>query len=425
MAAIRLTLFGLLAMTAVMVTACSDKKTEPVAQQQKELPSPPQETVTDYSDWQQVVAKASGQTVYWNAWGGSDQINRYIGWVGEQLTSRYNIQLKHVKVDDIALSINRVLAEFSAGKHSTGGSVDLMWINGENFRSMKEHKLLFGPFTHHLPHYTLVDTVNKPTTLFDFGTPVDGLESAWGMAQLVFIYDSARITQPPKNIVEMLEHGRNNPGRIAYPKPPNYLGTTFLKQALYHFVDDQKVLQNPVSEADFDAVTADLWSFLDEFHKYAWNTAHSFPKSGPDQTRLLNDNEIDFSLAFNPAEASANILEGLLQESARTFVFDNGSIGNTHFVAIPINANAKEAAMVAANFLLSPEAQIRKQDPQYFGDFTVLDVDRLPNDDQQAFRDLPLGVATLPLNELGFILPEPHSSWVQALENAWNQRYLQ
>ena len=401
------------------------KKAEVAAQQHNEAPSSTQETATDYSNWQQVVTRASGQTVYWNAWGGSDQINRYIGWVGDQLTSRYNIHLKQVKIDDIALSINRVLAEFSAGKQAKGGSVDLMWINGENFRSMKEHKLLFGPFTDYLPNYALVDTVNKPTTLFDFGTPVDGLESPWGMAQLVFIYDSARITHPPKNIVEMLEYGRNNPGRIAYPKPPNYLGTTFLKQALYHFVDNQNALQRPVSESDFDSMTTDLWSFLDEFHRHAWNTAHSFPKSGPDQTRLLNDNEIDFSLAFSPAEASANILEGLLPESARTFVFDNGSVGNTHFVAIPINSSAKEAAMVAANFLLSPEAQIRKQNPQYFGDFTVLDVNRLSNDDQQTFRDLPLGVATLPLNELGLILPEPHSSWVQALESAWNQRYLQ
>ena len=383
-----------------------------------------QVTQIDYSDWDQVVDKAYGQTVYWNAWGGSDQINKYIGWVGEQLKSRYNIELKHVKVDDIALSINRVLAEFSAGKKESDGAIDLMWINGENFRSMKENNLLFGPFTQNLPNYFLVDVENKPTTTMDFGTPVEGMESPWGTAQLVFIYDSERVKTPPRNIIEMLEHGKKNPGRIAYPKPPNFIGTTFLKQALYYFAKDASVLQNPVKEVNFDDVTKGLWAFLDEFHTYAWNKGNSFPKNGPDQTRLVNDNEIDFSLAFNPAEASSNIVEGLLPASARTFVFEDGSIGNSHFVAIPINSSAKEAAMVTANFLLSPEAQIRKQDPQHFGDFTVLDINKLSPEDQKSFNDLPLGDATLPLNELGAILPEPHASWVEELERVWQERYL-
>lgn len=413
-----------LLMVAVL-SACSNEsepKTETTATTQEAAES--QTSQTNYNDWEQVVAKASGQTIYWNAWGGGDSINKYIDWVGEQLQSRYNIELQHVKVDDIALSINQVLAEFTAGKTESDGAIDLMWLNGENFRSMKENQLLFGPFTDNLPNYSLVDVDNKPTTTVDFGTPVDGMESPWGMAQLVFIYDSARIQTPPKNILEMLEHGKRNPGRIAYPKPPNFLGTTFLKQALYHFIEDASLLQQPVEEVNFDEVTAKLWTFLDEFHRYAWNTGNSFPKSGPDQTRLVNDNEIDFSLAFNPAEASSNIAEGLLPASARTFVFDGGSIGNSHFVAIPINSSAKEAAMVTANFLLSPEAQLRKQDPQYFGDFTVLDIQKLSASEQQVFRDLPLGEATLPLTELGATLPEPHASWVNELERTWQERYL-
>ena len=49
-----------------------------------------------------------------------------------------------------------------------------------------------------------------------------------------------------------------------------------------------------------------------------------------------------------------------------------GTIGNTHFVAIPYNSSAKEGAQVVANFLLSPEAQARKLDPTVWGDPTVL-----------------------------------------------------
>ena len=65
-------------------------------------------------------------------------------------------------------------------------------------------------------------------------------------------------------------------------------------------------------------------------------------------------------MAFNPAEASAAIEAGRLPETVRTFILEDGTIGNTHFVAIPFNAAHKEGAMVVADFLLSPEAQAQE-----------------------------------------------------------------
>jgi len=104
-------------------------------------------------------------------------------------------------------------------------------------------------------------------------------------------------------------------------------------------------------------------------------------------------------------------------------VLNNGTIGNTNFVAIPFNANAKEGAMVMANFLMSPEAQAHKQNPEVWGSFTVLDVERLPEDAKATFQNLQLGVATLSPGELGITQLEPHPSWVAALEAEWAKRY--
>src|SRR3546814_15048644 len=101
-----------------------------------------------------------------------------------------------------------------------------------------------------------------------------------------------------------------------------------------------------------------------------------FRSSGPAQRQLLDDGEVDIALSFYPSEASSAIASGLLPETARTFVLDGGTIGNTHFVAIPFNANAAEGAMVVANFLLSPEAQAMKQSAEVWGDDTVLEIGR-------------------------------------------------
>eukprot|EP01031_Cornospumella_fuschlensis_P012936 gene12936-15812_t len=98
----------------------------------------------DIDDWASVVSEAKGETVYFNAWGGAANINAYIAWTGEQMKARYGVDVVHVKLDDTARAVASVLAEKSAGKDADG-SVDLIWINGENFAAMKRQGLLFTP----------------------------------------------------------------------------------------------------------------------------------------------------------------------------------------------------------------------------------------------------------------------------------------
>lgn len=92
---------------------------------------------------------------------------------------------------------------------------------------------------------------------------------------------------------------------------------------------------------------------------------------------LFADGEIDFAFSYHPADASRNIIDGLFAPTVRTFVFDEGTIANTHFVAIPFNAAHRAGAMVVADFLLSPEAQLKKADPRVWGDLPAIDAARL------------------------------------------------
>jgi putative thiamine transport system substrate-binding protein len=380
------------------------------------------DTASKTQDWPRMVAAARGQTVYFNAWGGSERINDYIAWAGGRVAADFGITLTQVKLADTADAVARVLAEKIAGK-STGGSVDLIWINGENFAAMKAQALLFGPFAEALPNYRFVDIKGKPTTRIDFTVPTDGLEAPWGMAQIVFLYDTARVARPPRDMAQFLAWATAHPGRFTYPAPPDFTGSTFLKQALHGLVADRGALQQPAGDDNFAAVTAPLWQWLDRLHPQLWRGGRTFPQNDQAQRQLLDDGEIDISLSFNPGEASSAIAQGLLPATVRTYVLDGGTIGNTHFVAIPFNASAKEAAMVVADFLLSPEAQLRKQDPSVWGDPTVLAMDKLDAADRGKFSALPLGVATLSPAELGPALLEPHPSWMTRLEAEWRRRY--
>lgn len=379
----------------------------------------------DAANWQAVLADAKGETVYWNAWGGAENINAYISWAGAEIEARYGVKLVHVKLDDTAAAVSTVVAEKAAGK-TEGGSIDLIWINGENFAAMKKQGLLFAPgWAESLPNRKYADDANKPTLRTDFTITVDGLESPWGMAKLVFFHDSARTKagDMPKDAAGLLAWAEKNPGRFSYPQPPDFVGTSFLKQVLSELAADKAVLQKDAAEADFAAVTAPLFAYLDKLHPVMWRSAKAFPKNYPAMKQLLADGEAEIIFAFNPSEASSAIAAGELPDSVRSFTFPGGTLSNTHFVAIPFNAAAKAGALVVADFLLSPEAQARKQDPKVWGDPTVLDMAALPEDGKARFASLDLGVATLKPDELGPALDEPHPSWMTKIEDEWKRRY--
>ena len=374
-------------------------------------------------DWSDIVAAARGETVFFNAWAGSPKINDYIQWVAEQVDARYGVELRHVKIDDTAQVVTRVLAERTAGR-DTRGSVDLVWINGENFAAMKGNDLLGAPFADGLPNFALIDTVATPTAISDFTVATGGRESPWGMAQLVFVYDTDRLTEPPRSAAALLDWAQANSGRLTYPQPPNFTGTTFLKQIMLDLAGGDPALSEPVTDASFAQVTAPLWQWLEAITPHLWREGKAYPANRDVLIQLLDDGEIDIAMTFEPAGASAAIEQGLLPDTVRTFIFDRGTIGNSHFVAIPYNSSSREAAMVVANFLLSPEAQARKQDPSVWGDFSVLSVDRLTPSDARLFADIPRGIATLAPADLTPTLAEPHPSWVGRLEAEWQRRII-
>ncbi|MBE0555365.1 MAG: ABC transporter substrate-binding protein, partial [Rhodobacteraceae bacterium] len=348
-------------------------------------------------------------------------INDFIAWVGAEAQVRHGVTLEHVKLASTADAVARVLAERDAGQ-TTGGAVDLIWINGENFAAMKEKGLLFGPFAERLPNWPLVDVAGKPAVVTDFTLPTGGFESPWAMARLVFEYDSARLPAPPATIAALADWARANPGRFTYPQPPDYLGLTFLKQVLYAVMADPAVMQAPAGD-DYAAQVAPLWDYLDALHPVLWREGRAFPQNEPALGQLLADAEVDIAFAFNPGRASAEIAAGNLADSVRSFVPEGGTIGNASFLAIPFNAAHQAGAQVIANLILDPAVQARAQDPAILGFQTVLDLAALAPEDRARFDTLELGVATLSPEALGPALLEPHASWVTRIGEDWQARY--
>ena len=383
------------------------------------------------SSWQQIEAQGENQDVYFYAWGGDPQINAYLQWAAEQVDDKYNINLVHVKLSDTSEAVSRVLAEKSANNNDKG-SVDLIWINGANFATMSENSLLLKQWANKLPNFSLTDPENNPAVNFDFGVPTNGMEAPWGQASLTFYYDSLSTNKPPTTLNQLVNWTAQNPGRFSYPKPPDFLGMSFLKYALVmlHEQNDAKTGENikaqlnlPATEQNTDIILAPLWAFLDVLHPSLWRKGEQFVQTGAHMRRLVDDTELSLAFTFSAPEVPAAVQRYDLPESIRSYAMSDGSLSNTHFVAIPYNASHPQAAQLVANFLLSPEAQAKKQTPDIWGDKTVLVPSTLSPEQQALFKDNKPHPSALPFDSIKRTVSEPHPSWVDAIKQGWQTRY--
>ncbi|MNC03823.1 hypothetical protein D3C75_512470 [compost metagenome] len=326
-------------------------------------------------NWNSLRQQANGQTVYFNAWGGDPAVNSYLDWVAGEMKQQYGVTVKVVRLADAADAVKRIQSEDAAGR-KTRGSVDLLWVNGENFRTLKQAGLLKEGWAWALPNWRYVDQ-NKPVRE-DFSQPTDGAEAPWGSAQLMLIGNVQPNVKFPRSADELLAFAKAHPGKLSYPRPPDFTGTAFIEQLFIVLTRDRQALRTPPDAATFQQVTAPLWDYLDKLHPLLWREGKTFPPTPARMDRMLADGELLFSVTFNPSHVDNLIDRKQLPKTAQAFGFEQGMLGNVHFVTIPANANAQAGAQVLANFLMSPEAQIRKANPAIWGDATVLDSSTLP-----------------------------------------------
>lgn len=384
-----------------------------------------------FSSWQEVLDAARGGSVRWYLWGGSAAINDFVDeQYGEVLARDYGITLVRVPVADTREAVAIVMAETEAGKKS-GGAVDLIWINGLNFYTLRQADLLYGPWAESLPNAALVDWEN-PSLRYDFGVPVDGYESPWSSAQFQFIYDSARMDEAklPRSYRELDAWVRANPGRFTYVAPSGgaFQGTRFVKQALYELSGGYEQFLGPWNQALFDEKAPALWSFLNAWEPYLWRQGKTYPASENELHQLFANGEVDFSITLATAGAGPSIAAGLIPESSRAYAFRSYMIGDYNYLAIPANATNKAAALVLANLILEPDRQALQILPEYgFGLGYAVDMRKLNDADRDLLEAslAKLGPAAADAKSLrDAFAPDLAPESQAAIEKGWEARVL-
>ncbi len=359
-------------------------------------------TVSSSDPFVAIQDEARGQTVRWWMYGGDDRINAYVKDVVAPAAKAKGVTLRQVPITDTADAVQRVVAEKRAGK-TTGGGVDLIWINGENFAGGKKVGLWLKDWSTALPSARYLDA-SDPTITTDFQIPVDGQEAPWSRAAFVYAYDSAKVKAPPKDFDGLLAYAKAHPGRVTYPAPPDFTGSAFVRQV--------------VAAKGEDAAFA----YLKALKPLMWRKGKALPKSEAELDGLFADGQVDFAMSYEFGFIRNEVRKGSFPKSVRPFLLGKGALANVSFVTIPANAAHQAGAKVVADLLLSPALQAAKADPKGLGSPTVLDVSKVDAAERAAFESSSSGPYVL--KSLGTPVEEFAADAVAPLEARWKREVL-
>ncbi len=375
-----------------------------------------------YETWDEVVAAAQGQTVKLWMYGGDEQGNAYVNDVLVPAAAELGVTLEQVPIADTPDALNRILSEVQAGE--TNGEVDLVWVNGNNFGTGKEAGAWECNWTEMLPNMALTDPAD-PLLLDDFGTPVDGCEVPWHKAQFTFVYNSDTVTDVPSSLDELLDWARANPGRFTYPAPPDFTGSVFVREVLYSVSGGYENVPLAFSQEDFDALTPALYDELQDLEPSLWRGGETYPQDSNELNQLFADGEVDFTMTYGPATLTELVANGTYPAGTKVLTLDEGTVGNASFLGLASTSGNKAGAMVVANLSLSAEQQAAKAEPDVWGQFTVLDLDQLSDEQRALFEALPTSPVVPTYDVLSENAnPELAAAWVTPIDEGWRQLVL-
>lgn len=388
------------------ITACGSKETKEESK----------DTTTEAATFDELVEEAKGTTVTFYGWGGDDLLNAWLDdYFAPRMKEKYDITMERVpmNIEDV---LSQLQGEITAGKKD--GDIDMIWINGENFRTCKENNMLYGPFAESLPNYqTYVDGEDEEN-LADFCYPIEGYEAPYGKAQLVMIADTAVTPDLPASADEFMEFCKANKGKVTYPALPDFTGSAFVRNIIYDICGYEQFMDMEADKETVKEAIEPALEYLRELNPYLWNEGKTFPADSTTVSNMFSDGELVMDISYGAYSTATNIENGTYAETAQAFQFDKGTIGNTNYIAIVANSANPAGAQVAINEMLDPEVQANR-----FAEIRtvpVVEYDTLDDAQKEAFDSVDIGKGVIAQDELlSKRLPEMPSELVPIIEEIW------
>ena len=336
------------------------------------------------------------------------------------MKEKYDITMNRVPMD-IDQVLSQLAGEVQAEEED--GSIDMIWINGENFQSAKENGFLYGPFTEALPNFNdYVDAESEDVTM-DFAYPIEGYEAPYGKAQFVLFHDSAVTPEAPKSAEELLEYCKTYKGKVTYPALPDFTGSAFVRNLIYEICGYEQFMDMEADKETVKEAIEPALAYMRSLNPYLWNEGKAFPDSSTTLDKMFADGEVVFNMSYAPYGVATGIANGTYTATTQSFQFEKGTLGNTNFMAVSKNSGNKAGALVAINEMISPEMQASRY--EVLRTLPVVEYEKLDDAQKEAFDSVEIGEGVIPQDELlSKRLPEMPAELVPIIEEIWQEEVV-
>ncbi len=355
-------------------------------------------------DWNLIESSAEGTVLnLYTTELDEEQKNWLSGKFKKELFQNYSITLnvKKLSFEDVMTSLDEdVINEVYRGQ------IDLILLKDNEFTLLKEKDYLYRKISQKIPNndefFNLLDTeINS-----EHGTLLDDFAIAFGRKQFILVFDEDELESYPHTTEELLEFLKENKKSFTYPNPSlDKTGAEFVRTVIYEIVgkDSMMELLDPsitISESlVYDKIKPAL-DYLNELDRYLLKDEGGYFKRLEDIDQLFLEGELMFSMASNFSNTNTAIMDEYFPDGAMSFIFDEGTIGDTTYFAVPMNSSNKSGALVAINEAISIDMQLSKYDPKIWGNLPVIDLNLLSEVQAERFKKISVKRNTVRAEEL-------------------------
>jgi putative spermidine/putrescine transport system substrate-binding protein len=356
--------------------------------------------------------------------GGDDELNGYVnGYVKTEL-AELDITLNQVKINDTAEAVNKVLGEISAGK-TDGGSVDLIWINGENFATLKQADAVECGYVEDLPstEERRPHQAGHRHRLRPAHRGLRGAVAAGHQLAGLRLHRAHRGRREERRVAVRLVAGE--PGRFTYPAPPDFTGSMAVRTFFFDAAGGADQFLGDFDEAKYDAAAPKLWERLNAVEPSLWRGGSTYPASGPEVRSCSRRTR---STPSSPTARAASAPRGEGHAAA-----DDAQRGLRRRATSATTASPRSRRTPVTRLprrcwptcCCRPEAALVNAGPEGAGFTSAIDLSRLPAAQRASSRARDSPYQVPPAELAAKTLPEVTSDYVNQLEKDWKANVLQ
>ncbi len=378
---------------------------------------------TPDKDWDLIVDSAKNTTVNLYVTKADEEMRAWLSSkYYKHLMETYNIELnvKILSFEDIMYTL-----EVDVLNEEKNGELDLLLLQDDEFRKFNEKQFLYPDIADKV--LNLKDNINvlELDVNSEHGYPLDGLGVAFARTQFVLMFDEDVLETYPIDTTELLEFAKENPDTFTYPNPmTDETGGEFIRTVIYELIGQEKMetlFLGEITEAELEIMIKPALDYLKRLDAYILKDEGIYFKSIESVDQAFKDGLLYFSMSQDFAYAVDAINNETYPDGARSFIFENGTIMDTMYFAVPMNASNKTGAIVAINEMLSIQLQLDKYTPSNWGNLPIVDLNLMNESDAASFGKASVKRNTVRVEELAIArYNELPMSVIEMINKLWD-----